>query len=116
MHVGTVRIGGEKMAKSTGNLLFVSDLIAKTSGPAVRTLLLDRRYDEPWDHTDAALERAAVRCDDLHAAAGRPGTDETAQRAVLAALANDLDVTTALDIALTEGGQAARDLVAVLAL
>jgi hypothetical protein len=35
---------------------------------------------------------------------------------VLAALVDDLDVTRALDIAIEEGGQAARDLVQVLAL
>jgi cysteinyl-tRNA synthetase len=116
MHVGTVCIGGEKMAKSTGNLVFVTDLVAKTSGEVVRTLLLDRRYDQPWDHTDAGVERAAARRDALHAAAGRAGSDETAQRAVLAALADDLDVARALDIAIEEGGQAARDLVAILAL
>lgn len=116
MHVGTVQLAGEKMAKSTGNLVFVSDLVAKTDGPTVRTLVLDRRYDVPWDHTDAGLARAAQRRDALHAAAGRPGTDELAQRAVLLALADDLDVPRALDIAIEEGGQAARDLVAVLGL
>ncbi len=116
MHVGTVQLGGEKMAKSTGNLVFVSDLVARTSGPAVRMLLLDRRYDAAWDHTDAGLDAAAARLDDLHAAAGTPGTSETATREVLAALADDLDVPRALEVALAEGGQAARDLVAVLAL
>ncbi|MCU1594865.1 MAG: Cysteine--tRNA ligase [Frankiales bacterium] len=116
MHVGTVRLKGEKMAKSTGNLVFVSDLIAQSTGAVVRTLLLDRRYDEPWDHTDEALDRAAARLDALHTAAGRPGTDETARRQVLAALTDDMDVPRALDLAIEEGGQAARDLVTVLAL
>ena len=41
---------------------------------------------------------------------------ETTQRAVLEALADDLDVPTALNIAIEEGGQAARDLAAILAL
>jgi cysteinyl-tRNA synthetase len=116
MHVGTVRVGGEKMAKSTGNLVFVSDLVAKTDAAAVRMLLLDRRYDQAWEHSEAALEAAAVRRDALHAAAGRPGGDESARTAVLAALAHDLDVPRALDVAIEEGGQAARDLMAVLAL
>lgn len=116
MHIGTVRIAGEKMAKSTGNLVFVSDLVAKTDGPTVRMLVLDRRYDEAWDHTDAGLERAGQRRDALHAAAGRPGSDETAQRAVLEALCDDLDVPRALDVAIEQGGQAARDLVSVLGL
>jgi cysteinyl-tRNA synthetase len=116
MHVGTVRLKGEKMAKSTGNLVFVSDLVAQSSGAVVRTLLLDRRYDQPWDHTAEGLDEAAARLEALHSAAGRAGTDETAQRAVLAALADDLDVPRALDIAIEEGGQAGRDLIQVLAL
>ena len=116
MHVGTVQLDGEKMAKSTGNLVFVSDLIAQSTAAVVRTLLLDRRYDQAWDHTQDGLDRAGERLDALHAAAGRPGTDEVAQRKVLEALAEDLDVTLALDVASEAGGQAARDLMGVLAL
>ena len=116
MHVGTVRIAGEKMAKSTGNLVFVRDLIAKSSQAAVRVMLLDRRYDEAWDFDDASLDAAGVRLDALHTAAGRVGTNESAAGAVLDALADGLDVQGALDIAIAEGGQAARDLVSVLSL
>jgi cysteinyl-tRNA synthetase len=116
MHVGTVQLKGEKMAKSVGNLVFVADLVAQSSGAVVRTLLLDRRYDQPWDHTAEALDAAGARLEALHAAAGRPHADEAAQRAVLTALADDLDVSRALDIAIEEGGQAARDLAQVLAL
>jgi cysteinyl-tRNA synthetase len=39
---GLVQVEGEKMAKSTGNLVFSADLVARSSGPVVRTLLLDR--------------------------------------------------------------------------
>jgi cysteinyl-tRNA synthetase len=116
MHVGTVQLDGDKMAKSTGNLVFVRDLVERTSGPVVRTLLLDRRYDAAWDYSDDALDRAGARLDALHAAAGRPHTDPAATREVLLALADQLDVARALEVALEEGGQAARDLVAVLAL
>lgn len=117
MHVGTVRINGEKMAKSTGNLVFASDLVSQTNGRVVRTLLLDRPWNTPWDYTPDLLTRAADRLDALHAAAGQPGSGSSAvESAVLAALVDDLDVTRALDIAIEEGGQAARDLVQVLAL
>jgi cysteinyl-tRNA synthetase len=116
LHVGTVRVAGEKMAKSTGNLVFVSDLVERSSGPAVRMLLLDRRYATPWDYDDAQLEAAAVRLDALHAAAGRPHGLESARTAVLEALLDDLDVSRAVDVAVEDGGPAARDLVAVLAL
>jgi cysteinyl-tRNA synthetase len=116
MHVGTVRIGGEKMAKSTGNLLFVRDLIAKSSAATVRVLLLDRPYDEAWDYDDACLDAAGARLDALHTAAGRTGSSDAASEAVLDALADGLDVRGALDVAIAEGGQAARDLVSVLSL
>jgi len=116
LHVGTVQLGGEKMAKSTGNLVFAADLVARTSGPVVRTLLLDRRYREPWDYTEDRLEAAGRRLDDLRAAAGRPDGSTAAPAAVLAALVDDLDVPRALDIAVEQGGAAARELVAVLAL
>jgi cysteinyl-tRNA synthetase len=116
MHVGTVRINGEKMAKSTGNLVFVTDLVAQSSGPVVRMLLLDRRWDLPWDYTPVALTEAAARLDALHVAAGRPTGSATATPAVLDALADGLDINRAIDVATEAGGAAARDLVQVLAL
>jgi cysteinyl-tRNA synthetase len=116
LHVGTVRIGGEKMAKSTGNLVFAGDLVEHTSGAVVRTMLLDRPAREAWDFSDAELDRAGTRLDALHTAAGRPGGGDAEVRAVLEALADDLDVPRALDVATEAGGRAARDLVAVLAL
>ena len=116
LHVGTVRLGGEKMAKSTGNLVFAADLVARTSGSAVRLLLLDRAYATPWDYTDDALDRAGRRLDELRTAAGRATGTPSSPIAVLEALVDDLDVPRALDIAIEDGGQAARDLVSVLAL
>ena len=116
LHVGTVRLAGEKMAKSTGNLVFVADLVGRTSGSVVRTMLLDRSYAAPWDYTSDALEQAGRRLDALRAAAGRPDGATSATAAVLGALVDDLDVPRALDIAIEDGGAAARDLLAVLAL
>ena len=116
LRAGTVRIAGEKMAKSTGNLVFVADLVAKASGSVVRALLLDRPWATPWDYVDGDLDTAARRVDALHAAAGRPGGSEVAQAEVLAALVDDLDVRRALDVAIEAGGEAAREAIAVLAL
>jgi cysteinyl-tRNA synthetase len=82
----------------------------------VRTLLLDRPYDASWDYDEAALDSAGARLDALHTAAGRPGSSDAAAAAVLEELADDLDVSGALDVAIAEGGQAARDLVSVLSL
>jgi cysteinyl-tRNA synthetase len=116
MHVGTVRIDGVKMAKSTGNLVFVSDLVAQATGPGVRMLLLDRPWNAAWDYTPADLATATARLDALHVAAGRPSGSRASSDAVLAALADDLDVSRAVSLAIEEGGAPARELISVLAL
>jgi cysteinyl-tRNA synthetase len=116
MHVGLVQLEGQKMAKSVGNLVFAKDLLAQASPGAVRTMLLDRRYDASWDYEPRLLASAQQRSDALYRAAGTAGSSDAAWQQVLAALADDLDVPRALDIAIEEGGQVARDLTTVLAL
>jgi cysteinyl-tRNA synthetase len=112
MSVGVVRISGMKMAKSAGNLVLVSDLLAGYPAAALRLLILDRRWEQDWDYDRAGLEAAAARLERLHSAAGRPDRAGQGQggpaAAVRAALADDLDVPAALGIAEAEGGSAAR--------
>jgi cysteinyl-tRNA synthetase len=115
MHVGTVHAGGAKMAKSTGNLVLVRDLLAEHEGAVVRLLLLDRDWREPWEHDGAGLGAAADRLARLRAAAGRAGADDGRDR-VLAALLDDLDVPTAAAVAEEVGGEGARTLLSVLRL
>jgi len=121
LNAGVVRVAGAKMAKSTGNLVLVSELLKEYPAAAVRLLILDRRWDEDWDFSLAGLDAAGARLERLHAAAGRPergvgGSGGPAVAAMRAALASDLDVPAALRIAEDEGGQAARSLGALLGL
>ena len=120
MNAGVVRISGAKMAKSAGNLMLVSDLLASYPAAAIRLLVLDRRWEQDWDYDLSGLEAAAARLERLHAAAGRPDRTSTGQggavAAVGAALADDLDVPTALGIAEAEGGSAARTVGSLLGL
>jgi cysteinyl-tRNA synthetase len=118
MHVGTVGIDGEKMAKSTGNLVLVADVLADHPPAALRLLLVDRAWAQPWDHHPAALDAAAARLERLYAAAARGGGDVEgpASAAVTAALLDDLDVPTALGVAEESGGPAARLALSVLGL
>jgi cysteinyl-tRNA synthetase len=116
-----VSVGGAKMAKSTGNLVLVKDLLAHYPASAIRMLILDRRWDADWDYDPADLDRAAARVERLAAAAGRPsrgtpGSGDAVRTATQSALANDLDVPAALKIAEEAGGAAARDLGAFLGL
>ena len=121
LNAGVVRVAGAKMAKSAGNLVLVSELLKEHSAAAVRLLILDRRWDQDWDFSQTGLDEADTRLERLHSAAGRPehaggGDGGTAVAAMRAALADDLDVPTALRIAEEEGGQAARSLGTLLGL
>jgi cysteinyl-tRNA synthetase len=116
LHVGAVHQDGTKMSKSTGNLTLVAHLLRDHSAAAVRLLLLDRRWSEPWEYRPDDLERAGTRLHDLYAAAGRPGTTTSATAAVTEALVNDLDVPGAVAVAVESGGEAARLVLRVLSL
>ena len=114
MRVGTVRIDGEKMAKSTGNLVLVADLLKEHRGAAIRMMILDRPWWEAWDYSPSQLDEAEGRLDALHSAAGRRDDDPVAEAEVMRRLLDDVDVPGATAVALESGGRAARVLVHVL--
>jgi cysteinyl-tRNA synthetase len=116
LHVGTVRLGGARMAKSTGNLVLVHDLLERWEPEVVRLLVLDRRYHEGWDFDEASLQGAADRFEGLWRAASRAEPSGAARSAVREALLDDLDVPRALSIAEEEGGGAVRELAGILGL
>ena len=116
MRVGTVRIGGEKMAKSTGNLVLVADLLKDHRPGALRLMILERHWSEGWDYSPELLVAAEGRLDALHTAAGRRGDDEVAEREVVRRLLDDVDVAGAIGIAQESGGRSARVLIQVLGL
>jgi L-cysteine:1D-myo-inositol 2-amino-2-deoxy-alpha-D-glucopyranoside ligase len=61
-HAGMVRLDGEKMSKSLGNLVFVSALLSAGIDPmAIRLSILAHHYRGDWDWTDAGLAAAANR-------------------------------------------------------
>jgi cysteinyl-tRNA synthetase len=116
MHVGAVAQGGAKMAKSTGNLTLVADLLETAPAAAVRLMLLDRRWSAGWEFHPDLLAAAGDALQELYAAAARPGASDAADREVAAALLDDLDVPRALAVATEAGGSAGRLLIRVLSL
>jgi cysteinyl-tRNA synthetase len=116
LSVGTVRVGGAKMAKSAGNLVLVDDLLRDHPAAAIRLLLLDRDWRQPWDYRPEGLAAAAGRLERLYIAAGRKAEQASGTDAVTAALLRDLDIPAALDIAEEAGGQATRTVLSTLAL
>ncbi len=103
-HIEMVRLGGEKMSKSLGNMIFVRDLLARTSGAAIRLYLLTHHYRDAWsaDDTDAGIAAAEQRLARWQSALtathqGSAAYDGAAQLAAFrAALEDDLDTPRAL--------------------
>jgi cysteinyl-tRNA synthetase len=118
--VGVVRLNGAKMAKSTGNLVLVSEVLENYAPAALRLCLIDRPWSATWDYSAAELEAATGRLERLFRAAGRGGGSaaaaEAASEAVSDALCAGLNVSAALDLAEEAGGAAARGLIATLGL
>jgi L-cysteine:1D-myo-inositol 2-amino-2-deoxy-alpha-D-glucopyranoside ligase len=72
VHAGMVRLDGEKMSKSLGNLVFVSRLVADGVDPmAVRLAILAHHYRGDWDWTEAGLAAAQDRLARWRAAVNR---------------------------------------------
>jgi L-cysteine:1D-myo-inositol 2-amino-2-deoxy-alpha-D-glucopyranoside ligase len=62
VHAGMVAYQGAKMAKSDGNLVFVSDLRAAGHDPmAIRLALLSHRYGDDWEWHDQEILDAGER-------------------------------------------------------
>jgi cysteinyl-tRNA synthetase len=116
MHVGAVAQDGAKMAKSTGNLTLVADLLRTAPPAAVRLLLLDRRWSVGWEFRPELLDEETDALHALYAAAARPAASDAAVDEVAAALLDDLDVPRALAVATEAGGAAGRLLVRTLSL
>ncbi len=95
LHVGLVGLGGTKMSKSLGNLVFVGDLLASWEPATVRLALLAHHYRHDWEWTDGDLPKAAARLSAWRRAGGGPD-GEGALAAVRAALDDDLDTPLAL--------------------
>jgi L-cysteine:1D-myo-inositol 2-amino-2-deoxy-alpha-D-glucopyranoside ligase len=99
MHSAMVSYEGEKMSKSLGNLVFVSDLLKQADARAVRLALMHHHYRSGFEWYDAEIEEGAALLHRLLAAAERldgPDPRPFADR-VRAALDDDLDAPRALD-------------------
>jgi len=92
MHQAMVRMDGEKMSKSLGNLVFVSDLRKTVDAMAIRLLLVEEHYRTTWEWDESRVERAAERLERWR----RVGDGDGALEEVRAALDDDLDCPRAL--------------------
>jgi L-cysteine:1D-myo-inositol 2-amino-2-deoxy-alpha-D-glucopyranoside ligase len=99
LHSAMVAYEGEKMSKSLGNLVFVSDLLAIADARAIRLALMHHHYRAGFEWHDTDIQDGTALLHRLLAAAKRPeGPDPRpfAER-VRAAIDDDLDTPRALD-------------------
>ena len=99
MHSAMVSYEGEKMSKSLGNLVFVSDLLQVADPRAIRLALMRHHYRAGFEWYDTDLDEGTALLHRLHAAAGAatgPDPQPFAAR-VEAALDDDLDAPKALE-------------------
>ena len=111
MHCAFLRMGGEKMAKSTGNITRVSDLVAGGVSPrALRYALTAVHYRAPLNYSEESLAAAGAAVERIDALLGAlaayredraddPGLPqmlEGVRTAFVAGLDDDLNVSEAL--------------------
>ena len=93
MHQAMVRMDGEKMSKSLGNLVFVSDLSQSWDPRAIRLACVSHHYRSAWEWTDGLMPAASERLSRWVAA----GEGSGALEQVRAALDSDLDTPGAIE-------------------
>jgi L-cysteine:1D-myo-inositol 2-amino-2-deoxy-alpha-D-glucopyranoside ligase len=93
MHQAMVRMDGEKMSKSLGNLVFVSELRKEWDPMAIRLMIVENHYRTEWEWDEGRMPRAAERLDRWRAAGpGDGGLDAARSR-----LDDDLDSPGAIE-------------------
>jgi cysteinyl-tRNA synthetase len=68
IHTAPVRYKGEKMSKSLGNMVMISDLLKGHSANAIRFVLLTHHYRETWEFHEKELEEAQKKVDTIEQA------------------------------------------------
>jgi L-cysteine:1D-myo-inositol 2-amino-2-deoxy-alpha-D-glucopyranoside ligase len=93
VHQAMVRMDGEKMSKSLGNLVFVHRLRESWDPMAIRLAIVAHHYRDSWEWTEDVLPEADERLKAwLGAGDGSAAVDE-----VRAALDDDLDTPSAIE-------------------
>ncbi|CAB4895370.1 unannotated protein [freshwater metagenome] len=100
VHTGMIGLDGEKMSKSKGNLVFVSELINKGIDPmAIRWALLSGHYQSDRQWSSELLNFASLNVEKVRTALSR--TEVAASndliQSIILDLANNLDTPSSLD-------------------
>jgi cysteinyl-tRNA synthetase len=104
MHNGMLQFGGEKMAKSTGNIALLPDVVERWGRDALIVLFVSGHYRQPLSFTDETMEQAQAgvrRITELGRSlvpGASPGALAALKPRFFAALADDFNTALALSI------------------
>ena len=101
LHAAMVSYQGEKMSKSLGNLVLISDLLQTYSFDSIRWLLLNHHYRTPWEFTMEELKAVTTSMDKLKKTlVSLPNKEQTEsanlKKQFISHLENDMDTPAAL--------------------
>jgi cysteinyl-tRNA synthetase len=96
VHNGFITMGGDKMAKSVGNIVTAFDLLQRLDGETIRLTLLSAHYRQGLDWTDEVVEQNKKALDRWYRAAGDNIAVGEPDAEFLAALDDDLNTPQAI--------------------
>ena len=94
MHNGMLQLHGEKMAKTTGNLVTIDDFLSRHDADSLRMMVLNGSYRAPLSYSDEIVDAAERGLDRLRAALKpAPASAAGAPADMLAALDKQSETT-----------------------
>lgn len=101
MHAAMVEYEGEKMSKSLGNLVMISELIKTHSPNAIRWMLLSHHYRAAWEYTAKEMKKAdnySRMIDKIKSKTKKTVINKSAVDKFVKIMDNDLDTPAALEL------------------
>lgn len=117
IHTEIVAYNGQKMSKSLGNLVMVSDLLKKYSPNAIRYLLLSHHYREPWEFFETDLVEAEKKIELIKEALNGASSSKKEENSIVEfeqAMDDDMNTPQALEIMSKSTGEELRQMANIL--
>ena len=98
MHNGMLRLGGEKMSKSLGNLVPLRDAVEEWGRETILMLFLGAHWRKPLDYSDETLAAAKARAEGFREVFRNPSVAGALWDELSEALENDFNTPEALAV------------------
>ena len=98
MHNGMLRLGGEKMSKSLGNLVPLRDAVEEWGRETILMLFLGAHWRKPLDYSDETLAAAKARAEGFREVFRNPSVPGGSWAELVEALENDFNTPEALAV------------------